>query len=217
MQVGPVGLQVMAEPLRLGGVIVNVSARTAQAIADILGGLLPTPKIVDEIWERSRWRPKPCILPPDSQMATTERMLRHSRQIDAQLAAMGAGVGQLVANCGKHWTIGNILLRKRGRAQNYGWHDEKAPYKAVSASTPVWQPAGTAHNVDHTDYSQTLQLVAGDCLIGGALMRTDSVLRDSELCQYVSDEGELELTRQPGVPAFTLESVDVDGKTTEEE
>jgi len=203
----PVGgrlvLRVMPDALRLDGLRVPVSARTAQQAADLLGAMLPTALIEDLVWRAAAVRVRPKPQRPDWWSAHMWEAVEQCHQdIQEQLPAE-LDPGAIIATVGKSWVLTNELLAHEGRAANYGWHHSGAGFRAVSGSMPVWQPLSTAHNADHWDYSQTLRLVARDCLVDGAPRDLHDVLQDRELAPLVSHEGPLRLLRQPGVEEIT--------------
>lgn len=197
---GPVALQVMADALKIAGVRVSVSARTAQLCADELGCMLTTPLIEDLVHQAADVIVSAFPAPggPDGTWAQT---VLHSQKIDTALRVRGALASQLVSTVGKSWCIVNALQGRPDKACNYGWHDDRAPYHAASDALMLWQGVGTRHNAEHHDYSQTLRLVRRTCRVAGAEALLSDVLTEVDLCQHVSHEGPLRVLRQPGVAA----------------
>lgn len=155
------GVWVWADALRIDGVRVAVSARTAQLVADALGMSLATAALEDEIWRVAEIRLEPATFSPARfRIDAWETVERHSAAVDARLQGTPAMPGDLVAGVGKAWVLDDRAIDRPGRAANYGWHSAGAPYRPVTAGVPkVWQPLAFAHNLDHFDYSQTLRLV----------------------------------------------------------
>jgi N-acetyl-anhydromuramyl-L-alanine amidase AmpD len=187
---------------------VNVTAHTAQRIADRLGARLPTTYLIDEVQRQMGTKLSPCIQPPDQQtrlskgyspnMSDTEAMKRHHEEVQAKLEALAEHPG-IVCNVGKHWVVSNRLASQPDRAANYGWFDNSAPYRSASGIR-MWQSLGLAHDAHHVDYSQVLQLVREEMEAGEMCIGFDEVATDEALHVLVSDEGPLKVTRQPGVP-----------------
>jgi hypothetical protein len=171
------GLFVTRDAVRIDGVRVNVTAETAQKCADLLGASLTTPLLEDMIYEAADFRCSPVLMKPDGSWRQT---LGHSVGLDRQIVAQGTRP-RLVGAIGKSWVLSNGLAdpNRHGRAANYGYHSPSAKHRAVSGNTNVWQPLGFAHNIFHTDYSQTLRLAKGP---------------------LPTHEGTLRVFRQPGVP-----------------
>ncbi|HWP09447.1 MAG TPA: hypothetical protein VNN72_27085, partial [Polyangiaceae bacterium] len=171
-------IQVSTDALTILGVRIDVTADGAQRIADLLGTVLPTPRIVQLIWEQATVRIDPCTLPADEKMATTARMIEHSECVDDQLG----GRKGLVANEGKHWVLTNRVAGNSKLAANYGWF--------VKGRPPI-QTVGTHHDTGHTDYSQTMRLVKPTLRVDGREVSMQRVGRSPELWGLVSDEGPL--------------------------
>lgn len=188
----------------------NVTAATAQTIADMCDWVLPTTKICDLIWQSADVKIQPCLQPADPKdrakegfspsMMDTAAMGRHSADID-RLVAQRLG---LVENAGKQWVLSNHLLNHPKMAANYGFYDSGAPYRSVSG-LKMWQTLGFGHNYAHCDYSQTLRPVKAMMLVDDQYMRIVEVASDPDLWGLVSDEGPLKLARLPGTGPDAVE------------
>lgn len=191
-------LYVASDALAIGEeddyVRVNVTHRTAQQIADVLGYALPTTKISDLAFMQASVVILPCTQKPDMWMAHTARMVQHSNAVTSNIYGR---VG-LVAPVGKDWVLTNKLVGKPHLAANYGWHVNTAPFVGPGGAH-VYQPLGLAHNLDHVDYSQVLRLVNRCVVVDGQDMLLEDVLTSDELSLLLSDEGTLKITRHPGV------------------
>ena len=181
----------------------NVSAVTAQKIADTLGLRLPTPKICDLIHQNSVVKVEPCTRDVEGHtidMMTVPWMVDHSVCVGQKIGAQPG----LASSLGKDWVLCKHLEINPSSAVNYGWYSARAPrhpdYISVTGHMPLWQPLGSKHNHDHVDYSQTLRLVQPTIIVDGVTMLLDDVLRSIELAPMVSHEGALSVVRQPGVP-----------------
>lgn len=177
---------------------VNVTATSAQQIADATGMLLPTTKIADMIWQQCAVKLPPYTDTPDARMADTSRMFKHSNRVESGKA----GRQGLTCNVGKHWVLTNGLLSHPGCGANYGWYDSSAPNIAADGKTRLWQSLGFAHNLAHVDYSQTLTLVSPHMIVDEQQMLVADVMVNPELCGLISYEGPLKITRYPGVPFY---------------
>jgi len=180
-------IQVTTDALTILGVRFDVTAEGAQRIADQLHAILPTPRILQLVWEQAAVRIEPCTLPPDEKMASTARMIQHSDCVDQRIA----GRAGMVANEGKHWVLSNRIAGKDNLAANYGWF--------IRGRRPV-QTVGTRHDTAHTDYSQILRLVKPIINVDGRDIDIRHVGRSAELWGLVSDEGPLLVWRatRPG-------------------
>jgi hypothetical protein len=211
-------LEVSEDALALGApgdsVRINVTATTAQRLADRLGALLLTARLSDLIREHAAVVISPSNRTPTSAMGSTAWMVEHSREVDEKIAAALAQMGQrgLVCNAGKDWVITNRLAGSPRastgleRAANYGWHVLPGPggnagYPAATPGLRVLQPVGLAHDRAHVDYSQTFRCVRNVCKVDGVTRALAEVLADPALAPALSHEGVLRVFRQPGVPA----------------
>lgn len=185
---------VSTDALKLDGVRVNVTATTAQHVADVLGAHLPTSRICDLAWEQAKVRCKPCLQNPGPEMSSTTAMHKHSAAVDAQVNSKAG----LVRNVGKDWILSPRLAGRPDLACNYGWFSPSAPHTTWSGLR-AWQPASTRHNRHHVDYSQTLTLVRDIVEVDGTEHRYEDMLRHADLSALLSDDGVMPVTRYPGV------------------
>ncbi len=208
--------QVFSDAMKIEGVRVNVSAETAQMVADMLGCSLLTPKLADLMWVQRQVTLTPF---PRPITATTAAMFAHSAQIDAALIAQGNPKG-LIQTVGKHWVIDQALATSPGRAMNYGWHFSGSNYQGIAGEATasllkaangsyvrMIQGRGTAHDMHHVDYSQICVLVSRSCKVNGVDMDLHDVLKDPHLASLASHQGVLSVLRQPGVPAPTSTTI----------
>ena len=204
---------------------VPVTPILAQQIADELSVnhgtpcLLPTALLDDLAWNKAATRIAPHPMTGTEAelkiMATTARSVEHSAWIDAQLAETNHEEGFLVRNVGKIWAnTPGLWIRSDGgqRGANYGWHyATNAPLTSPAATSfGGWciQPLAYAHDAAHTDYSQTLTLVADEVILTDhangetGSVSLASMALDNVLCRLVSHEGPVPM-RHPGVPCAT--------------
>jgi hypothetical protein len=159
---------------------VPLSPLTAQRIADQLGCLLPTTKLVDAIYAASRKQIAIPIPPPDRDMVLMPRFRRHNTLIDQHL--VGAP-GDLLAGHKKDVVITRRLAEIPQRVAIYGFFREnRAP----------WQPFALPHEDSYADYSHGIRLVVDSVVLdsGDATTLTE-VLADPALAGLVSYEGVL--------------------------
>lgn len=189
-------IDVSADDLRVHGIRVNADARTLQAIADALGGVLATSRVVDAVYAQAARTTAPITTSwyadKPTTMNDTNRMLEYSGMVDAKLGDDSS----LAANTGKWWVLAKPLWAKPGYAANYGWH---------SSAGKVIQPVGLAHDWTHSDYSQKVRVMRDTMDVsrdGGSTwetMSTHDVLVDPELAPLLSAEGALPGSRIPGL------------------
>ena len=130
------------------------------------------------------------------------------------------GSGGIVADVGKDWVISNAILTSKtpNAAANYSWHFKGQPAKGSEASVSlpgirVFQGVGTRHDWAHTDYSQVVRLVSNFAYYKDQPARLSDLLTDPETSKFLSVEGPLKLTRQPGPPVYTGPTIEPSGDT----
>lgn len=172
---------------------------SAQRIVDAHGALLPTSKMVDDIWKASTIKLFPVPLVPNKG-ANLAQYQEHSKAIDEQLRALypqlvspitgipaNAGRNALVSGQKKDIILSNIW--KPGKVVIYGWHRPDG--------TRI-QPKSNIHGDFYVDYSHGIRLVSPDMMVDGKPMKTTDVMQSKELSSLVSDEGPLKQVRYPG-------------------
>lgn len=166
---------VWVDALKIDGVRVGVSARTAQQVADLLGLSLTTPEVEDAVALFASVRiPAKTFSPSTHDISSDETEREHSAAVDRAIADAGIPAGSVVSTVGKAWVLTAGYDKHPGKAANYGWHSPDARSKGVTGRAGnVWQPLAWAHNLDHHDYSQTLRL----CLHDGTLPGSGGILR----------------------------------------
>jgi len=170
-----------ADPVR-----VPLRPATAQRICDRLRCLLPTRKLVNEIYNQATVKLRPQPLPPGSAMTTKSYFIRHNQRIEEQLRAQGARRGALTAGHKKDLVISPRLQARRGRVAIYGWHR--------SSGSPI-QPLSTVHGRDYVDYSHGVRLVRDAVRLDGRPQSAAAILKDGNLYPLLSDEGRFTSTR----------------------
>jgi hypothetical protein len=210
--------QVFADALKLDGVRIGAGAMLAQQVADSLGCLLLTPRLLDMMYTQAS-----VIIPPfplgTTNMMTTQRFIDHSNLIDAALVKAGYDGQGIVQTVGKPWMLDNHLLDAAhvGHSENYGWHVNSSMWKPSDPNhwngihllpcvdipqtdAKCIQPPSWAHGLDQADYSEVILLVARECVIDGQPMDLKQVLQDPVLAGLASHQGVMKVFRQPGVP-----------------
>lgn len=200
-------IQVMEDALKIDGVRINVSAKLSQKFADLFDASLPTPLVADLMYIEATKKADPA---PRGISSSVDSMIKHSEEVSRRL---GPGPG-LSATVGKHWVLSKSLETSPGRACNYGWHFTGSSYQGITGASAsgaaklgvqlrVIQSPGTAHDAEHSDYSQICQLVSQCCWVDGVEKRFSDLLKDSELANLVSHQGALSIDRQPGTQKTT--------------
>ena len=130
------------------GVRRPVGLSEAFRIADESRMLLPTPSIVDTIYEQADIRLRPIPMQPGRQMASEQYINRHDSMIDQQLEQHEYGSTTLIAGHKKDIVV---ISRESSRVAIYGWHRD--------VGRPI-QPLSTVHGREYYDYSHGLRLIS---------------------------------------------------------
>lgn len=160
---------------------------TAQKVADLYNCILPTRKIVNEIWKAStKLNPKP--LPPGAKMTTTQYFIEHDRIVNADLQKKGILPGTLVGGHKKDVVICKSLPQYIRNVVIYGWHQ--------SNGVAIQGQNATSHDNHYADYSHGIRLVCKAGLLNGSSVNVVELLK-TDRKGLVSDEGPLTLVRYP--------------------
>ncbi len=164
--------------------IMPMEPTTAQIIADSLGASLPTPKIVDLIYKKSKLKLEPFnFIPRGNRNETPDILNDHSRIILAQIKASGHKPGVFVAGTKKDIVISSKLAdpARTHHVSIYGWH--RLNGKAI-------QPLYNGHINIYVDYSHGVRLISKTVLIDGKVYDYENVLKDPALYTLLSNEPE---------------------------
>jgi hypothetical protein len=159
-----------------------MSAITAQRLADQLGCVLPTKKLVDAIYTAAAVKLVPSPLTPGAQMMSNDYYRRHHDAIERQRA----GREGLIAGHKKDVVVTKRLVARPDRIAIYGWHRRDG--------RPI-QPLSLVHEASYADYSHGIRFVRATMVVDGQDREIVDIARDAELCGLVSDEGPLRTLR----------------------
>jgi hypothetical protein len=178
--------KVMPDYLAIGSdrdfVRIPMTPMTAQRIADRFGCVLPTSKIVEDIYRNAALKLEPRPLTLEREAART--FLQHNALIEAQ--RRGKPLGLLIVGIKKDVVLTNRLQEKPNRVAIYGWHQLDGK--------PI-QPLTIVHRDTYVDYSHGIRLVKQALLVDGKPTTVQEVLKDPHLCTLLSEEGPLEKPR----------------------
>ena len=162
---------------------VPMNPMTAQRVADHFGFVLPTKKLVDEVYRQADRRLNPDPLPPGDRMGSINYYQRHNSMIERQVGGMH---GTLMAGQKKDIVLTNRLQEIHNRVAIYGWHRDQ--------TNPI-QPLSIVHAHTYADYSHGVRLVYGMMKVDGDWKPVAEVMQDPLLAPLLSDEGMIRLTR----------------------
>lgn len=181
-----VAYEVMPDYLAIGSdadfVRMPMNPYTAQAFCDAFGFVLPTRKMVNDIWAAAAVHVDPQPLTQNRESPVT--FLQHDSIIDAQLH--GTRRGAIVAGIKKDVVVSNMLLEKPSRVAIYGWH--------YTTGQPI-QPLYAGHVDWYVDYSHGIRPVRRWMFLDGVRRRYDLILRDTMQLHLLSDEGAINTPR----------------------
>jgi len=161
--------------------------KTAETLASMFGCVLPTPKMVDEIYRHPpsiRLAPAPYSPKSgDPSRAATKTYVWHNQQIEQQLLKKGFKAGnQLVVGHKKDIVVCKALKANPDRLFIYGWHQLNGK--------PI-QGLSDAHSATYVDYSHGVRLVKNNCLLNGTSTTVEQVLANPLYVSLLGNEGVL--------------------------
>ena len=166
--------------------LVPLSPQIGQRIADLVGGSLPTPRMVDAVWASARVRLAPIRIEPDEFMKTVRYFERHDRLVRAQRKLYRVPPGVFIAGHKKDVVLSATLSANPGKVAIYGWH---------SPDGQPLQPLTTVLRDSWVGYNHGIRLVDRDILVDGTIRDLSDVLGDPELVPLLSDEGVIAVAR----------------------
>jgi hypothetical protein len=181
-----VSYEVMPDYLAIGSdedfVRMPMIPYTAQDFCDAFGFVLPTRKMVNDIWSAATTHldPRPLTVERESPLT----FLQHHRIIEDQLK--GIGHDTFVAGIKKDVVVTNKLSENPHRVAIYGWH--------YPTGAPI-QPLYTGHVDWYVDYSHGIRPVRRSMRVDGVTQPFEKIVKDSVLRGLLSDEGEVTVTR----------------------
>jgi hypothetical protein len=160
--------------------IVPMGLPTALDVAAKFDSVLPTPRVVDAIYEAADLKLAPQPLPASDEMRSTAYLVRHDTLIAEQRALRAAPVDALTAGDKKDLVLSDRLLDIPGRVAIYGWH--------WARHHPI-QPLSTVHGAQYADYSHGVRLVSRIIYVNGAAREFFDALKDPALTHFLGGDG----------------------------
>lgn len=164
---------------------IPMTPATAQAIADTTGCVLPTRKMVNDIYSQASIKLAPQPISPatvDITLVTT--FLRHLELVESQRGTQP--LGPLIGGIKKDVVITPRLVSHPNKVAIYGWHQLNGQ--------PI-QPLYLGHVDWYVDYSHGIRLVLDRMLIDGVENTVSSVLAHPQRHVLLSDEGPINTPR----------------------
>ncbi len=155
---------------------------SAQLLADRFGMSLPTPKLVDLIWQKAEMKLDPIFYAPvGSNNEKVAQFVRHNHDIDSARVAGGYDLGMLASGLKKDVVISNRITdpTRPGHVVIYGWH-----YLTGIAI----QPVTNIHIGSYVDYSHGIRLLSGTLLIDIGENTVKNTATNSQNYTIISNE-----------------------------
>jgi hypothetical protein len=156
---------------------------SATKVADYFDCVLPTPRMVDAIYDQSAHHLTPSPLPAGPLMRSNLYIEEHQHRIDEQ--RFGLPLGELISGHKKDLVLSNRLRQSPGRVAIYGWHRAQGD--------PI-QPLSTVHGARYVDYSHGVRLVSQTVVVDSQTRSIYDALQDAHIAPVLSREG---ITRDP--------------------
>lgn len=165
-----------------------MTPQAAQRIADATEMMLPTPFLVDAIWQQAEDRVDPRPIPPSPAMTTMPVFVQHHSMLASQRDSLGLQAGTWMAGHKKDVVLSGRLNETDSRVAIYGWHRP--------GGTPI-QPVYTGHTDRWVDYSHGIRLVSRFIRVDGKVRNLTELLTDGETSSWFLDDGPLDEASYP--------------------
>lgn len=198
------------------GVRLPATPKELQQIADMVGGMLLTPRVIDLIWLQAGVKFDAIVNSGDPyyDIVAEMKVTDVHQLIEAAISDRGSDTGSEIISCvGKYWCLINGLgtdadkkMYGTSTACNYGWCGDNASGPGLTPGVKCWQRPGYKHNIDHIDPSQVIRLMYREALLVSAdgleqYIDLHEVAGDPELCAHIAfDKKPLKYLRQMNVP-----------------
>ena len=165
----------------------NMMAKTVRMVADKFNAVLPTPKMVKDTWNQSTAKlvPSPEGEPYDNTMSNINRLIDNDIKIKQQMKSFT--LGSLVSGCRKDIVNCKSLVNNTTNIAIYGWF--------TKAGFPIQNLNAVSHNISYQDYSQSARMYSRKMILNGSEVDFYDLLKDSNLCHLISDEGPYDATK----------------------
>lgn len=160
---------------------------TAQQIADDHDAILPSTRMVNEIYANASARLQPTSIYPNT--GSISEYAKHEIAVQRQMATLGVKGGTFLAGHKKDIVNGPGL--NGSRVAIYGWHDESGQLTGGKANQPI-QPYSTVHDSQYTDYAHGVRLVKRKAILNGTPVDLSEIFTDPKLSVLVSTQGPFE-------------------------
>jgi hypothetical protein len=155
---------------------------TAQRLADLFGAVMPTRKLVDNIYQNSEIKLAPVTYTPvGNQNELVPKFIEHNTAIEQQRISTGGTLGQLTGGTKKDVVLSNKIIdpSRTHHVTIYGWHQ---------LSGAAIQPLYNGHFNTYVDYSHGIRFLNTQFLLDGEVKNIAEILSTQNLYKILSDE-----------------------------
>lgn len=161
-----------------------LSLPSALEIARTWGLYLPTPPLVDAIYEQADLKLVPEPMPPTAEMRSNDYYRRHQEAIEEQRS--GRASNGLLAGHKKDLVVSTRMEARPDQVAIYGWHWEEGD--------PI-QPLSLVHEASYEDYSHGVRLIHPYGELSGEWVPLVTLLDDPSWSGELSGEESLDWER----------------------
>lgn len=169
----------------------------AQKVCDLFGAVMPTRKLVDNIYQNCDVKLAPVTYTPvGNQNELVPKFIEHNTAIEQLRIAAGGSLGQLTGGTKKDVVLSNLIIdpARPNHVVIYGWHQLNGQ--------PI-QPLTNIHINTYMDYSHGIRLLNNELLFDGQVKKITDILKDASLYKTLSDETGV-MTQPTYVPVATV-------------
>ncbi len=185
-----VSFWVMPDYIAIGSdddsLLVPLNWINSRKLAQAWGFYMPTPRMVDAIYQQAQRVIWPKTYPPGPDMSSLDTIRAHNDWILSQ-RYLYADQDVLTAGHKKDIVVSRRLYNQPERIAIYGWQN-------IRDGEPI-QPLSLWHGERYADYSHGVRLVAPWVLVDGELMSLAQALNDPQFASALSHEGTLDINR----------------------
>lgn len=177
---------VSADYLRLGNdhdsVLMPLTFTALRELLENWKMLIPTSKMVDQIYQQAERVHWPHAFPPSDLMRSITFLVEHSNWIEERPGWDDLS-NPIIAGHKKDLVVSKRLLRPKLSAKLalYGWHN-------VGNGSAI-QPQSLWHGEYYVDYSHGIRLVSPEAELDGKPVSLAKIMRDPSLARLISFEG----------------------------
>ncbi|MBC7659404.1 MAG: hypothetical protein H7249_06820 [Chitinophagaceae bacterium] len=177
-----------ADYLALGNdndfVLTPLSWTTVKILAARWRMLIPTQKMVDQIYQQADRIHWPHAYPPSDEMRSTAYLLNHNQWIQER-SAIEWKYHPLIAGHKKDLVVTPRLFEKPQKLAIYGWQN--------LGNGAAIQPVSLWHGKFYVDYSHGIRFVTPEVELDGKPTTVQAILKDPELAPLLSFEGAFDI------------------------